>query len=209
MQRVFSERLLAGLRARNREEKDRDDTFQDPDDRVDPDDSGPRLSVTLKQSLNDETYALPATQTELTWVRSPYSGEINRARIASYSASRDGRRSCTPRFTRSRGTRDHAAKSRSLYDVRGSRSAAVGSGDRKAAGRSSALGTAFARKRGTAAGERRALQHRNDVFVRRLGLDRRKIIGHDSQELEIWVNRDDRAKFQGDLRREGSLRRSW
>jgi PAS domain-containing protein len=26
----------------------------------------------------------------------------------------------------------------------------------------------------------------NDAFVRWLGLDRRKIIGHDSQELEIW-----------------------
>ena len=49
----------------------------------------------------------------------------------------------------------------------------------------------------------------NDAFVRWLGLDRRKIIGHDSQELEIWVNRDDRAKFLGDLRRKGSLRRSW
>ena len=34
--------------------------------------------------------------------------------------------------------------------------------------KSSALGTAFARKRGTAAGERRALQHGNDAFVRRL-----------------------------------------
>jgi hypothetical protein len=39
-----------------------------------------------------------------------------------------------------------------------------------------------------------------------LGLDRPKIIGHDSQELEIWVNRDDRAKFLGDLRHKGSLR---
>ena len=46
----------------------------------------------------------------------------------------------------------------------------------------------------------------NDAFVRWLGLDRPKIIDHDSQELEIWVNRDDRAKFLGDLRRKGSLR---
>jgi hypothetical protein len=36
--------------------------------------------------------------------------------------------------------------------------------------------------------------------------DRPKIIGHDSLELEIWVNRDDRAKFLGDLRHKGSLR---
>jgi PAS domain S-box-containing protein len=46
----------------------------------------------------------------------------------------------------------------------------------------------------------------NEAFVRWLGLDRGQIIGHDSQELEIWVNCDDRAKFLGDLRRKGSLR---
>ena len=46
----------------------------------------------------------------------------------------------------------------------------------------------------------------NDAFVRWLGLERGRIIGHDSQELEIWVNRDDRAKFLGDLRCKGSLR---
>jgi PAS domain S-box-containing protein len=55
----------------------------------------------------------------------------------------------------------------------------------------------------------------NDAFVRWVGLDRRKIIGNDSQELELWVNLDDRAKFLTDLRRKGSLRdvecqlRSW
>src|SRR5262245_19235156 len=42
MQTVFSQRLLAGLRARNSEAEDRDDTF------LDPDDCCPRLSVTLK-----------------------------------------------------------------------------------------------------------------------------------------------------------------
>jgi len=57
MQTVFSQRLLAGLRARTSEEEDRDDTFQDPDDSIDPDDSGPRLSVTFKQSPDGETYA--------------------------------------------------------------------------------------------------------------------------------------------------------
>ena len=46
-----SQRLLAGLRARTREEEDRYDTFHDPDD------SGPRLSVTFKQSPDGETYA--------------------------------------------------------------------------------------------------------------------------------------------------------
>jgi PAS domain S-box-containing protein len=46
----------------------------------------------------------------------------------------------------------------------------------------------------------------NDAFVRWLGLGRRRIIGHDSQELGIWVNLDDRTKFLADLRRKGSLR---
>jgi PAS domain S-box-containing protein len=46
----------------------------------------------------------------------------------------------------------------------------------------------------------------NDAFVRWLGLGRRRIIGHDSQELRIWVNLEDRAKFLSDLRRKGSLR---
>ena len=64
MQTVFSKRLLAGLRAHNSEKEDRDDTFQDSADCVDPDDSGPRLSVTLKQSPNGETDAWPAAQAE-------------------------------------------------------------------------------------------------------------------------------------------------
>jgi len=46
----------------------------------------------------------------------------------------------------------------------------------------------------------------NDAFVRWLGLGRRRIIGRDSQELGVWVNPDDRARFLGDLRRKGSLR---
>jgi PAS domain S-box-containing protein len=55
----------------------------------------------------------------------------------------------------------------------------------------------------------------NDAFVRWLGLDRDKIIGHDSRELNIWPNLGDRANFLADLRRSGSLRdvecrlRSW
>jgi len=46
----------------------------------------------------------------------------------------------------------------------------------------------------------------NDAFVRWFGLERDKIIGHDSRELNIWVNLDERAKFLADLRRKGSLR---
>ena len=109
MQTVFSEALLAGLRPHNSGEEDRDDTFQDPDDRVDPDDSGPRLSVTFKESSVDEIYPAAATQppaaagqaakTEQTNGRhSSYYGSIKSAPIASYSASRDGGRSCTAVF---------------------------------------------------------------------------------------------------------------
>ena len=102
MQTVFSEALLAGLRPHNSEEEDRDDTFQDPDDRVDPDDSGPRLSVTLKQSPADEIYPAAAGQAAKTeqanGSRSSYYGSIKSAPIASYSASRDGGRSCTAVF---------------------------------------------------------------------------------------------------------------
>jgi PAS domain S-box-containing protein len=46
----------------------------------------------------------------------------------------------------------------------------------------------------------------NDAFVRWFGLDRDKIIGHDSQELNIWPNLEERAKFLADLRSKGSLR---
>jgi PAS domain S-box-containing protein len=46
----------------------------------------------------------------------------------------------------------------------------------------------------------------NDAFVRWLGLERQRILGRDSEELGIWVNLDDRAKFLSDLRRKGSLR---
>ena len=65
MQTVFSKRLLAGLRAHNSEKKHWDDTFQDSDDRVDPDDSGLPLVVTLKEPVS-EIYALPAAQAEQT-----------------------------------------------------------------------------------------------------------------------------------------------
>src|SRR6516164_9979069 len=43
----------------------------DPDDSIDPDDLGPRLSVTLKHCPNGETYALPAAQLEQTSGRCP------------------------------------------------------------------------------------------------------------------------------------------
>jgi len=103
MQTVFSQRLLAGLRILRDEEEIRgNDTFQNPDDRVDPDDSGPRLSVTLKQSPADEIYPAAAGQAAKTeqanGSRSSYYGSIKSAPIASYSASRDGGRSCTAVF---------------------------------------------------------------------------------------------------------------
>jgi PAS domain S-box-containing protein len=46
----------------------------------------------------------------------------------------------------------------------------------------------------------------NDAFVRWLGLSRDQILGHDSEELGMWVNLDDRARFLADLERDGSLR---
>jgi PAS domain S-box-containing protein len=46
----------------------------------------------------------------------------------------------------------------------------------------------------------------NDAFVRWFGLSREKILGHNSEELAIWVNLADRAKFLADLERNGSLR---
>jgi PAS domain S-box-containing protein len=46
----------------------------------------------------------------------------------------------------------------------------------------------------------------NDAFVRWFGLGRDKIIGHDSRELGIWLNLDDRDRFLANLRRNGSLR---
>ena len=44
---------------------------EDPDDSIDPDDSGPRLSVTVKESCVDEIYALPAARAEQTNGRCP------------------------------------------------------------------------------------------------------------------------------------------
>jgi hypothetical protein len=72
MQTVFSQRLLAGLRALHGEDQEvrDDDIFQDPDDRVDPDNSGPQLSVSSKETVA-ELYALPATQAEQTSGRCP------------------------------------------------------------------------------------------------------------------------------------------
>jgi PAS domain S-box-containing protein len=46
----------------------------------------------------------------------------------------------------------------------------------------------------------------NDAFVRWFGLSRERILGRDSEELGIWANLDDRAKFLTDLERIGSLR---
>ena len=77
---MFSQRLLAGLRTLRDEEEIRgDDTFQDPDDRVDPDERGPRLSVTLKQSPNGETDTWPAAQKEERSRRHPDTGDQSKA----------------------------------------------------------------------------------------------------------------------------------
>jgi PAS domain S-box-containing protein len=46
----------------------------------------------------------------------------------------------------------------------------------------------------------------NDAFARWLGLDRDRIVGYDSKELDVWLNRGDREKILADLRREGSVR---
>ncbi len=45
----------------------------------------------------------------------------------------------------------------------------------------------------------------NDAFVEWIGLSRDRIVGHDSQELGIWLNLDDRERFLANLRRNGSL----
>ena len=78
---MFSQRLLAGLRTLRDEEEIRgDDTFQGPDDRVDPDERGPRLSVTLKEPVG-EIYALPEPlEAEKTSGCCPDSGDGSRAR---------------------------------------------------------------------------------------------------------------------------------
>ncbi|HYY31007.1 MAG TPA: GAF domain-containing sensor histidine kinase, partial [Chthoniobacterales bacterium] len=46
----------------------------------------------------------------------------------------------------------------------------------------------------------------NDAFVRWYGLDRDNIVGHDTKELSLWLNLEDRAKFWADLKRDGSVR---
>ena len=64
MQTVFSQRLLAGLRTLRDNDEVRD---ADSDDVIDPDDSGPRLSVSLKEPVG-KTYPAtgPAAQAEQT-----------------------------------------------------------------------------------------------------------------------------------------------
>jgi PAS domain S-box-containing protein len=46
----------------------------------------------------------------------------------------------------------------------------------------------------------------NDAFARWLGLSRDSIVGYDTMQLNVWLNRNDRAKFLLDLRRDGSVR---
>jgi PAS domain S-box-containing protein len=45
----------------------------------------------------------------------------------------------------------------------------------------------------------------NDAFVRWIGLSHDRIVGHDSRELGIWLDLNDRVKFLTDLQRNGSL----
>ncbi|HSZ80523.1 MAG TPA: PAS domain S-box protein [Chthoniobacterales bacterium] len=45
----------------------------------------------------------------------------------------------------------------------------------------------------------------NDAFVRWIGLSHESIVGHDTRELGIWVDLNERAKFLSDLQRLGSL----
>jgi PAS domain S-box-containing protein len=46
----------------------------------------------------------------------------------------------------------------------------------------------------------------NDAFVRWLGLDREKIVGHDTKELDVWLNRIEREKVLAEILRKGSVR---
>ena len=59
-----------GARAPLVQEKSRTVPADDPDDSIDPDDSGPRLSVTFNEQPVAEIYALPAAQAEQTSGRS-------------------------------------------------------------------------------------------------------------------------------------------
>ena len=75
MQTVFSQALLAKLRTlRSEEEVHEPDPFQDPNESIDPDDSGPRLSVSWEEPVG-EIYALPATQPEQTSGRCSDTGD--------------------------------------------------------------------------------------------------------------------------------------
>jgi PAS domain S-box-containing protein len=46
----------------------------------------------------------------------------------------------------------------------------------------------------------------NDAFAQWLGMDPDRIVGHDTLELGVWVNCDEREKFLANLRRNGSMR---
>jgi PAS domain S-box-containing protein len=46
----------------------------------------------------------------------------------------------------------------------------------------------------------------NDAFVSWLGLDRERIVGHDTKELGVWLNRNEREKILAKLLRKGSAR---
>jgi hypothetical protein len=101
----------------------------DPDDVIGPDDSGPRLSVTLKESSVDEFYALPATQAEQTSGRCSDTGDQSKAPQLSLGAPAATAGTPAARFTRSRGTPYDATQSCRFHVVRATRTATVASGD--------------------------------------------------------------------------------
>jgi hypothetical protein len=123
--------LLAGLRALHGEEELReDDTLQDPDDRVDSDDSGPGLSFTLEESHVAEIYALPAAKAEQPSGRYPPAlDQSNAPQSPPIVPAAAAGASCTARFTRSRGAPYDASKGSRLYEVRAALGAPVASGD--------------------------------------------------------------------------------
>jgi hypothetical protein len=123
---IISVDILRGLRGDK--EVPGDDTFQDPDDVIDPDDSGPRLSVTLTETV-DEIYALPAAQTEQTRGCHPDTGDQSKGPQSAAGTP-------TPYdLLDSRGATYDAAQSCRFYTVRAVRAASVSTtGDANPAG---------------------------------------------------------------------------
>jgi hypothetical protein len=86
MQTVFSEALIAQFRKNNNHDAPScgprsggASAGDDPDDVIESDDSGPRLSVTLKESSVAEIYTLKAAQAEQTSGRYPDTTDQSKA----------------------------------------------------------------------------------------------------------------------------------